>query len=362
MLGGAQASALKDKRIRIITVSEIRYEGTLYQINKKDKTIALKNVVAFGTEDRRVDQVIPPSQNVYELIIFKASHIKDITVLSQEEENKTQVAQAQNSGKGDQPAEPSNARVDSQEGKKGSELKSPRASKEEEYREKSKREPEEEEELEYQPKGTSKATGGNNEEDYHQERHYSGGRRGGRGGYDNDRPERKDKGLKEFDFDEMIEKNNLLEKEKTEKEEKGDHVEDHKYDQDAFFDNLSTSINEKGEGGRKDPYHQFKTNNETFGYQKRPNHHRGGRFHHGGGGGGYGRGGNYRGGGGKPYYNDGYGQQGYSGGGGQGYRREGGYQGDGDRYYNSSRGSGRGGRGGGRGGRGGYQDNYDNQY
>jgi ABC-type sugar transport system ATPase subunit len=86
-----QAALLKDKRIRIITISEIRYEGRLYQINSKEKTIALKDVVTYGTEDRRTDTVVPPQQTVYEMIIFKASHIKDLNVLTQEEENKVQV-------------------------------------------------------------------------------------------------------------------------------------------------------------------------------------------------------------------------------------------------------------------------------
>jgi protein LSM14 len=268
-----QAALLKDKRIRIITISEIRYEGTLYQINTKDKTIALKNVVAFGTEDRRADQVIPPSQNVYELIIFKASHIKDINVLSQEEENKAQVAKK----------EEVLEKVPEPE-KKVSQPK-----------------PEEPEEPVSVDKRQDAKDADDDDREYDRRRSSSHGRSSGRyGGHNNYRrhqgdqrnqgqqgARRTDKGPKEFDFDEMVEKNNLLEKEKEVKDGKED--KDAKYNFDDFFDTLTTSVNDKGEGGKKDPYQQYKTNSDTFGYMKRG--HRGG--HQRGRGGGYGSRGGY---------------------------------------------------------------------
>jgi hypothetical protein len=62
----------------------------------------------------------------------------------------------------------------------------------------------------------------------------------------------------------MVQKNNLLEKEKESKETKEETA---KYVHDDFFDTVSTSVNDKGDS--KDPYNQYKTNNDTFGYSKR---------------------------------------------------------------------------------------------
>ncbi len=72
---------LSESKVRIITHSNIRYEGTLYQINQKEKSIALKNVISFGTEDRVQDKVIPSSDFVYEFIVFKSVDIQNLEVL-----------------------------------------------------------------------------------------------------------------------------------------------------------------------------------------------------------------------------------------------------------------------------------------
>lgn len=65
-------------RIRIITNADIRYEGTLFNVNAAEKTISLKEVTAFGTEDRRSDTFIPPSSKVYDCVIFRSCEIKDL--------------------------------------------------------------------------------------------------------------------------------------------------------------------------------------------------------------------------------------------------------------------------------------------
>ena len=76
--------SLNNAKIRIITNSDIRYEGTLYKINPDEKTITLRNVQSFGTEDRRVDKVQPASALIYEYIVFRSIEIKDLIVLKEE--------------------------------------------------------------------------------------------------------------------------------------------------------------------------------------------------------------------------------------------------------------------------------------
>lgn len=66
---------LSESRVRIITHQNVRYEGILYQINSKEKTVALKNVKSFGTEDRETDKVIDAKERVYEFIVFRSDEI-----------------------------------------------------------------------------------------------------------------------------------------------------------------------------------------------------------------------------------------------------------------------------------------------
>ncbi|SCO69077.1 trailer hitch homolog, putative [Plasmodium vivax] len=66
-------------KISLISNSEIRYEGILYTINTHESTVALQNVRSFGTEGRRQPD-IPPSNEIYDFIIFRGKDIKDVTV------------------------------------------------------------------------------------------------------------------------------------------------------------------------------------------------------------------------------------------------------------------------------------------
>ena len=55
--------------------------GTLHEINSETSTVALENVSSFGTEDRKPrEEMIPPSDNVYEYIVFRGSDVKDLRI------------------------------------------------------------------------------------------------------------------------------------------------------------------------------------------------------------------------------------------------------------------------------------------
>lgn len=59
-----------------------RYVGTLHEINSENSTVALENVKSHGTEGRKnnPDDEIPPSDSVYEYIVFRGSDVKDLRI------------------------------------------------------------------------------------------------------------------------------------------------------------------------------------------------------------------------------------------------------------------------------------------
>ncbi|KAL3100503.1 hypothetical protein niasHS_000206 [Heterodera schachtii] len=67
-------------KISLISRLDIRYEGTLYQVDPLESTISLSQVRSFGTEDRPAPVPVPARAEVYDFIIFKASDIKDLIV------------------------------------------------------------------------------------------------------------------------------------------------------------------------------------------------------------------------------------------------------------------------------------------
>jgi protein LSM14 len=67
-------------KISLISKLDIRYEGILYTVDSKESTIALSKVQSFGTEDRNAAISVPPQDDVYDYIIFKANDIKDLIV------------------------------------------------------------------------------------------------------------------------------------------------------------------------------------------------------------------------------------------------------------------------------------------
>jgi len=81
---GGPTAAPNANKISIVTKSEIRYEGILYNINPQDQNITLCNVKSFGTEGRRPGNELAPSPQIHDYIIFRGTDIKDLKVLEQQ--------------------------------------------------------------------------------------------------------------------------------------------------------------------------------------------------------------------------------------------------------------------------------------
>eukprot|EP00397_Hematodinium_sp_SG-2012_P004190 GEMP01004201.1.p1 GENE.GEMP01004201.1~~GEMP01004201.1.p1 ORF type:complete len:831 (+),score=189.43 GEMP01004201.1:329-2821(+) len=80
---GAPVARYIGSKISLITTSNIRYEGTLYTLNHKDSTIAVKDVRSYGTESRKVSRQVDQSNEIYDLIVFRGDELKDLTVLEE---------------------------------------------------------------------------------------------------------------------------------------------------------------------------------------------------------------------------------------------------------------------------------------
>ncbi|KAL1864838.1 hypothetical protein VTK73DRAFT_5618 [Phialemonium thermophilum] len=69
-------------RISLISRSDIRYVGLLHEINSDESTVSLENVKSFGTEGRkgRPEEEVPPSDEIYEYVIFRGTDVKDLRI------------------------------------------------------------------------------------------------------------------------------------------------------------------------------------------------------------------------------------------------------------------------------------------
>lgn len=68
-------------KISLISKCDIRYEGILYCVDPKESTISLSKVRSYGTETRGDPaNFVPPKNDVYDVIIFRASDVKDLRV------------------------------------------------------------------------------------------------------------------------------------------------------------------------------------------------------------------------------------------------------------------------------------------
>jgi protein LSM14 len=79
-------------RISLISKSDIKYIGTLHEINSDSHTVALESVTSYGTEGRKGNptEEIPGSDQVYEYIVFRGSDVKELTIVAAPGESEKQ--------------------------------------------------------------------------------------------------------------------------------------------------------------------------------------------------------------------------------------------------------------------------------
>ncbi|KAK6521171.1 hypothetical protein TWF506_001398 [Arthrobotrys conoides] len=67
-------------RISLISRSDIRYVGTLHQIDSENSTVGLENVTNHGTEGRCDDPAneVDGTDEIYDYIVFRGSDVKDL--------------------------------------------------------------------------------------------------------------------------------------------------------------------------------------------------------------------------------------------------------------------------------------------
>jgi len=81
-------------RISLISKSDIKYIGTLHEINSENHTVALENVKSYGTEGRRPGNEVAGSEFLYEYIVFRGSDVKDLNIVSSPPRDKENEAPA----------------------------------------------------------------------------------------------------------------------------------------------------------------------------------------------------------------------------------------------------------------------------
>lgn len=87
--GFDEIAKILNKKVDLITNSNIRYEGVLIQIKTQDKRLLLKDVKSFGTEGRNngINEVPTPApddpNNLYAFVEFQIPMIKELYIVDQ---------------------------------------------------------------------------------------------------------------------------------------------------------------------------------------------------------------------------------------------------------------------------------------
>lgn len=85
-MASEQTDKLTGSLITLITNAQVRYEGTLIEINRTDRSMNLQNVRSFGTEGRRDGKnEIAAHENTIPSVVFKVDHVKDFQIIKRPE-------------------------------------------------------------------------------------------------------------------------------------------------------------------------------------------------------------------------------------------------------------------------------------
>ena len=74
--------------ISLITNALVRYEGTLVEINRAERSMNLQDVRSFGTEGRREGKnEIQAHENTIKSVVFKVDQVKDFQIIKRPEKD-----------------------------------------------------------------------------------------------------------------------------------------------------------------------------------------------------------------------------------------------------------------------------------
>lgn len=85
----AQSNQIIGKKMWLITKKEVKYEGVLFEVDRVNKTMSLRQVKSLGTEGRRNGtNEIPPDDKILGNVKFRVDLIKCFKIIqnSQEEQ------------------------------------------------------------------------------------------------------------------------------------------------------------------------------------------------------------------------------------------------------------------------------------
>lgn len=74
-------SQLVGSIVNLITNAQVRYEGTLKGIDRVSRSMHLTNVISFGSENRKVPDMIAASATIKPDVVFKVELIKDFEII-----------------------------------------------------------------------------------------------------------------------------------------------------------------------------------------------------------------------------------------------------------------------------------------
>lgn len=88
---GNTQSKIIGSYLSLITKAESRYEGTLVEVDKKKKTMSLKNVKNMGTEGRRngVNE-LPPGDSILGTVKFRVDLVKTFEIIDKPQDDQEQ--------------------------------------------------------------------------------------------------------------------------------------------------------------------------------------------------------------------------------------------------------------------------------